>query len=326
MRITFEKIDKDLRFRGRIFKFLNQTFTERRLRLFGKFKIRLPIYDSTITFTEQWILRRDGSKLRIGIFQSRNPKEEVPGVLWFHGGGYALGFPEQVKNRAIQLISASHCVVIAPDYRLSVEAPYPAALEDSYTALLWMKEHVQEMGIKDNQLMVGGDSAGGGLTAALTLYARDKGEVAIAFQLPLYPMLDDRMKNESARDNDAPVWNSQSNFNAWKLYLGELFRSSNVPPYAAPARASNFRDLPPAVTYVGDLEPFRDETLLYVDNLRKAGVHVDSQVFPGCFHAFDQLCPRAEVSQKAIKFLTSSFTYAVEHYFAEQIIDAFSKP
>ena len=325
MKITFDRIDKDLRTRGRIFKILNKTFTDQRLRLFGQFKLRLPIHDSTVAFSEKWIPRKDGSKLRIGIFRSKNPKENIPGVIWLHGGGYALGFPEQIKNRAKQLIDASNCVVIAPDYRLSVEAPYPAAFEDSYTALLWMKDHAEELGIRDDQLMVGGDSAGGGLTAALSLYARDKGEVAIAFQMPLYPMLDDRMRSESARDNDAPIWNSQSNFNAWKLYLGELFGSQNVPPYAAPARAEDYRNLPPTVAFVGALEPFRDETIQYVENLRKADVPVYFDLYQGCYHAFDQVCPKAEVSQKAIKFLTSSFIYAVGHYFAEQITAAFNK-
>jgi len=325
MKIIKNNIDKDLRTWGIIFKILNKTFTERRLRLFSQFTFRLPINDPMVTFTETFIPRKDGSMLRIGLFKSRNPEEEIPGVLWLHGGGYALGFPEQIKNRAKQLIAASNCVVIAPDYRLSPEAPYPAALEDGYTALLWMKNNAEALGIRDNQLMVGGDSAGGGLTAGLSLYARDKGEVAIAFQMPLYPMLDDRMKSESARDNDAPVWNSESNFNAWKLYLGELFGSPDVPPYAAPARAKDFSNLPPTLTYVGALEPFRDETVQYVENLRKANIPVDFDIYPGCYHAFDQVCPNAKISQKAIKFLMSSFTYAVEHYFAEQIINAFSK-
>ena len=96
--------------------------------------------------------------------------------------------------------------------------------------------------------------------------------------------------------------------------------TSILPPYAAPARAVDYSNLPPTVSFVGvgDLEPFRDETVQYVENLRKAGVPVEFQVYPGCYHAFDQICPKAEGSLKAIEFLTSSFTYAVEHYFAEQ--------
>lgn len=149
--------------------------------------------------SQEWITRKDGSKLRICIYKPLNSKNDVPGVLWLHGGGYAQGIPETFADTYKRLIEASDCVIIAPDYRLSIEAPYPAALEDSYAALLWMKSHASELGIRDNQLIVGGESAGGGLTAALTLYARDKQEVNIAFQMPLYPMIDDRMRTESAK-------------------------------------------------------------------------------------------------------------------------------
>jgi len=250
-------------------------------------------------------------------------QEDVPGVLWLHGGGYAIGTPEQAAGKAKCLINASPCIVVAPDYRLSPEAPYPAALEDGYQALLWMKNNAGALGIRENQLMVGGDSAGGGLTAALTLYARDKDEVAIAFQMPLYPMLDDRMETESARNNNAPVWNTKSNFNAWKLYLGDLFGSSDVPVYAAPARAVDYSNLPPTVTFVGELEPFRDETMHYVQHLREAGVPVEFDLYQGCYHAFDQVCPRAKVSKEAINFLLNSFKYAVENYYAKQKTSSF---
>ncbi len=310
-------IDKELRTTGRIMKIITNNFTESGLRFLNKLqnKRRIKIKDESIQFTEEWIPRKDGSKLRICVFKPLKSKGDVPGFLWLHGGGYALGAPEQAEMMAKRLIEASNCVVVAPDYRLSVEAPYPAALEDSYEALLWMKSHAKELGIRDNQLMVGGDSAGGGLTAALTLYARDKGEVAIAFQMPLYPMLDDRMTSESAKDNNAPVWNSKSNFSCWKLYLGELFSTINVPYYAAPARAEDYSNLPPTATFVGELEPFRDETIQYVENLRKAGVSVDFKIYRGCYHAFEQMCPKAEVSKKAISFILNSFKYAVEHYF-----------
>jgi acetyl esterase/lipase len=320
MKIKYSMIDKDLRTTGRMIKLINNTFTEGKFRLFSKLKIKMRIKENSMQFAEEWIPRKDGSKLRICIFKPLKPKENVPGVLWLHGGGYALGMPEQAQIMAKRLIEVSDCVVVAPDYQLSVEAPYPAALEDSYEALLWMKSNANALGIKDNQLMVGGDSAGGGLAAALTLYARDKREVAIAFQMPLYPMLDDRMTSKSSKDNNAPVWNSKSNFNGWKLYLGELFGTSNIPYYAAPARAEDYRNLPPTATFVGELEPFRDETIQYVENLRKAGIPVEFEIFKGCYHAFEQMCPKADVSKRAIAFIINSFKYALEHYFAEQNI------
>ncbi len=323
MKIKISMIDRELRTFGIFFKIINNTFTESKLRLFNKLmsKWRIKIKDDTMKIIEREILRKDGSKMRICIFQSFKPLENVPGVLWLHGGGYAIGAPEQAMKMAKRFIEVSNCVVVAPDYRLSVQASYPAALEDIYEALLWMKNHAKKLGIRDNQLMVGGDSAGGGLTAALTLYARDKGEVNIAFQMPLYPMLDDRNTSLSATGNNAPVWNSKSNYNAWKLYLGELFGTPNVPYYASPARAVDYSNLPPTATFVGELEPFRDETIQYVDNLTKAKVPVHFKIFKGCYHAFQQMRPKAEVSKKAILFIIDSFKYAVEHYFIDQNIN-----
>lgn len=137
-------------------------------------------------------------KLSLYVYRPIHPKENAPGLLWMHGGGYAFGTPQQDSGTFKRFIKACGCTVVAPDYSLSPEAPYPAALEDCYTALLWLKNNAARLGVRSDQLMVGGVSAGGGLAAALAIYARDKNEVAIAFQMPLYPMLDDRMMTPSS--------------------------------------------------------------------------------------------------------------------------------
>ena len=168
--------------------------------------------------------------LRICVYSPFERKKKATGILWIHGGGYGLGVPEQDEAFIRRFVLTYNCVVVSPDYCLSTIAPYPAALEDCYTALMWLKENAALYDICPNQLMVGGDSAGGGLTAALTIYARDKREVAIAFQMPLYPMLDDRMITKSSQNNDAPVWNTKSNENAWKLYLGSLYGTEDISP------------------------------------------------------------------------------------------------
>lgn len=268
--------------------------------------------------SEVLVSRKDGSSIRVRIYKPLHKTDAMPGVLWIHGGGYAQGVPEMSGDMYKQLIDTSDCVIVAPDYRLSIDAPYPAALEDCYEILLWMKNQAADLGIRTDQLMVGGESAGGGLSVALAMYARDKGEVNLAFQMPLYPMIDDRMITESAKENDAYVWNSDMNRWAWKLYLGELFKSDNVPVYAAPGRAANYSDLPSAVTFVGDIEPFRDETIEFVENLRKAGVPVEFKLYRGAFHGFDIISPKANISRTARDFLMKGFKYATEHYFAEQ--------
>jgi acetyl esterase/lipase len=319
MRVKTSMIDQELKPFAGFFKLFLNTYTPYKFRLFNKVT-RFFLLGSKVKHLDcknQWIERDDHSPLRVCIFKPKVMDGKVPGVLWMHGGGYGMGMPEQCHSRVKQLMKAHPCVIVSPDYRLSIDAPFPAALEDCYTALLWMKMNAEVLGIKDNQLFIGGDSAGGGLTAGLSLYARDKKEVNIAFQMPLYPMLDDRMQTESARDNNAPVWNAKSNHNSWKMLLGEAFGTENVSEYAAPARAINFTNLPPTATFVGELEPFRDETINYVENLRKAGVEVDFHVFKGCFHAFDYI-PYSTVSKTAVEFITSAYAHAVEHYFSEQ--------
>ena len=260
-----------------------------------------------------------GGKIDLLILRpitNAKPKAKTPGILWIHGGGYVTGMAGMIyMSRAIHLVKKYGAVVVTPEYRLSKEAPYPAALEDCYAALTYLKEHADELGVNDSQLMVGGESAGGGLTAALCMYARDKGEINIAYQMPLYPMIDNE-DTDSSRDNHAPVWNSKRNRKAWKAYLRDVH--GEIPPYAAPARQTEYANLPPAYTFVGDIEPFYCETLTFVENLQKAGVEAKVDVYPGCFHAFDMLLPFLKVSKQAAKVFETEYLYAAEHYFAPQ--------
>jgi len=254
-----------------------------------------------------------GVQVRVRVYRPPAPATQgpLPGVLFLHGGGYALGSPEGSASSYEQLIRTRDCVIVSPDYRKSVDAPYPAALNDCYAALLWMKKNAAELGVREDQLIVMGESAGGGLTAALTLMARDRGEVRVAHQLPLYPMIDDRMTSESMRDNDAPLWSARHNRVAWELYLGGLSGDA-VPKYAAPAREHDYSGLPPTTTFVGALDPFRDETLAYVEQLRAAGVPVECRVFEGCYHGFDILLPDSKPGRAANEFLREQFAAAVD--------------
>jgi acetyl esterase/lipase len=326
MHITSEMIDRELRWMGRIMRLLLRPTTPaafRRLNWLNRLLLegRKP---RDLDAAEHWIPRRDGKQLRIMVYRARrHSATKVPGLLWMHGGGYLIGLPEQDVATYRRLIEASECVVVAPDYRLGLEAPYPAALEDGYDALLWMSRNADALGVRDDQLAVAGMSAGGGLTAALTLYARDRAEVKVAFQMPLYPMIDDRMCTASATDNDAPVWDSLACRVAWKTYLGAL-SGGDVPIYAAPARATDLRGLPPTCTFVGDLEPFRDETIQYVEKLRAAGVPVAFERYAGAYHGFDVIAPRAAISRRATAFFVDWFKLAVRSYSAPQATAAAS--
>ena len=247
---------------------------------------------------------------------NKQPKEKTPGILWIHGGGYAVGMASMVfMSRAKRLVTEYGAVVISPEYRLVGKAPYPAALEDCYAALLYLKEHAAKLGCADDQIMVGGESAGSGLTAALCMLTRDRGEVNIAFQMPLYPMLDHR-DTDSSRDNHGISWNTKRNYAAWKLYLRDV--DGKVPSYASPARQTDFSGLPPAYTFVGDREPFYCETLTFIDNLQKVGIPAQVDVYPTGFHAFDMLLPFRKISRQAIEAFEKQYLYAVEHYHVVQ--------
>ncbi|MGL5540612.1 MAG: alpha/beta hydrolase [Erysipelotrichaceae bacterium] len=319
MNVTMRMIDKELRVMGLKYRFVHfkDEQSMRKASIQGR-ALAKGATSKHIDCEEMTITTRLGNELRLCLYRAKQNQENAIGFLWLHGGGYALGLPETDLMYYEHFINTENCVIVAPDYRLSVEAPYPAALEDAYEALVWMKEHAKELGINPDQLFVGGNSAGGGLTASLTLYARDKGEVKVAFQMPLYPMLDDRMQTHSMINNNAPVWNERSNAIAWKLYLGDAFGSDAVSKYAAPARESDFRALPPTYTFVGDIEPFYDETVQYVEQLKKARVPVRMDVYEKCYHAFDSHAPKTKISKKAIEKLLEEFRYAAKHYVAQQ--------
>jgi len=318
--IENKDIHKDVRFAGRLLRRIMPVFTKEQLvKLSAKCEKFLTgkWLGKHTTVETRFLDRPDGTKLRVLICKSKaGTKPNATGLLWIHGGGYAIGAPEQDFFFADPLTKDGSCVAVMPAYTLATKAPYPAALEDCYLVLKWMKENAQKLGINANQLFVGGDSAGGGLTASVCLYARDKGEVNIAYQMPLYPMLDDRMITASSQDNDAPVWNTASNKAAWELYLEGV---EDVSIYAAPARAENLRDLPPTCTYVGTIEPFHDETVDFVNRLREQGVEVAFKEYEGCFHAFDLMGAGTKVGKDARAFLLENFQVAQRKFFADNL-------
>lgn len=237
------------------------------------------------------VLRPDGQSSQKGELATE--QEKSPGILWIHGGGYAVGMAAMVHASCGKLLAEEYgAIVVSPEYRLALQAPYPAALEDCYAALLYMHLHADELGIDRNRIVVGGESAGGGLAVATCLLARDMGDVNVAMQIPLYPMLDCE-DTLSSRDNHGKIWNTQRNHWGWSRYLDELYdpedegQVDNVPKYASPARETDFSGLPPCYTFVLDGEPFFIETLDYVRNLRAAGVDAHVDVFHGNTHAFD---------------------------------------
>lgn len=317
-KITEEMIRPELRKRARLLKKGTGKYSLLKTKLMKKLcRLLRGKHNKKMRYKQVFLTRPDGSKLRICVYTPLERKENVPGLLWMHGGGYAIGIPEQDDSYIFDFIEANGCIVVSPDYTLSLDKPYPAALDDCYTALLWLRDNGESYGMRPDQIFVGGNSAGGGLAAAISLYARDRGEVSIAFQMPLYPMLDDRPTGSSTDNND-PVWSSAANVASWKLYLGDLYDNPDVPIYAAPARAEDLSGLPPVCSFVGDIEPFYDENIEFFNRMKTRGVHVDFKVFNGCYHAFDQMCRESDVSKEAKNFLLDRFLFAADNYYSPQ--------
>lgn len=253
-----------------------------------------------VQITEQRISGADAQEMLLRIYEPIHRDEsKLPALLWLHGGGYVLGHPGDDDGICENFVETANCVVFSPDYRLAPEHPFPSAIEDCYAALVWLNTKEREFNIDITQIAIGGSSAGGGLTAAMALMARDRGGPAICFQMPLYPMIDDRNITPSSQEIDDPaVWNRTNNLAAWTMYLGE-HANGDISSYAAPSRAGDLTGLPPAYTCVGQLDPFRDETIDYVARLAQAGVDVEFQLYPGCYHAFEHVVPDADISQRA---------------------------
>ena len=275
--------------------------------------------DKSIKKEKIYIKTKTGIKIPAIVLTSKNRKEDElsPGVLWIHGGGYFVGMKEMVyMSRAINLVKNFNAVVISPGYHLAPLHPYPAAINDCYVALLYMLENADKYNINKDQIMVGGESAGGGLAIALTYMARDKKEVNIAYQMPLYPMIDN-LDTITSKDNHGKIWNTKRNHFGWKMYLRKDAKKEDLEPYASPARQKDYSFLPPAYTFVGNGEPFFEETRIYIENLKKNGIEASMDVYPTNMHAFDILKPSLDISKEAIKKFDEQFRYAKDHYFAK---------
>jgi acetyl esterase/lipase len=224
-----------------------------------------------------------------------------PCVYSIHGGGYVLGSNTMDDPRLEDWCPKLGVVGVSVDYRLAPETPYPGPLEDCYRGLVWTHENADELGIDPERIGIMGVSAGGGLAAALTLLARDRGEVPVAFQLLDSPMLDDRQRTPSSRGDDLAVWSRASNTFGWRSYLGDLYGGGDVPATAAPARATDLSGLPPALVSVGAVDGFRDEDIDYALRLNQAGVPTELHVYPGACHGFTMLAPGAAVTKQCLR-------------------------
>ena len=237
--------------------------------------------------------------VRVRVYQPTERPSKLPALYWIHGGGYVMGDIEQDDRLMKQLVKRIGCVAVSVDYRLAPEHPFPEPVEDCYAGLKWLSAHANELGVEPSRIAIGGASGGGGLAAGLALLTRDRGEVRVAFQLLIYPMIDDRnVTHASYAITDPRMWNRESNRLGWRAYLGRDGGGADVSPYAAATRATDLKNLPPAYIPVGALDLFVDENIEYAQRLIQAGVPTELHVYPGAFHGFDLFAPSATVSKQ----------------------------
>jgi acetyl esterase len=230
----------------------------------------------------------------------RPDQRSAPAAIYsVHGGGFISGNLDTEHAMNVRLARELGVVVVAVDYRLAPETPFPGPLEDVYAGLLWTAQHTDELGIDPQRIAIYGASAGGGLCAALALLSRDRKGPHIAFQFLAVPELDDRLTTPSmSAFTDTPLWDRPKAVASWDHYLGAgRAGTPDVPIYAAPARATDLAGLPPAYVSVMHFDPLRDEGIAYALALLAAGVTAELHLFPGTFHG-SALVQHAAVSRR----------------------------
>lgn len=230
------------------------------------------------------------------LYQPREPAAARPGYVHIHGGGYIMGAPEGSDIANIAICSTLGAVVLSVRYRLAPEHPIPAPLDDCYAALAWMHDNAETLGVDRSRVGIGGESAGGGLAAALAIRARDAGEFAVCHQHLTYPMLDNLTGSEAQPGDPLVgefVWTRERNQYGWASYLG------GAPAIApqVPARVEDYAGLPRTWMFTAGLDLFRDENIEYARNLMGAGVSVELQVYANACHGF-QFVPDTEFAAR----------------------------
>ncbi|MGS4345501.1 alpha/beta hydrolase [Myroides odoratus] len=229
---------------------------------------------------------RDSNRsIRLRTYRPQD-KKDLPVFVYFHGGAFIYGTPEQYDFIFYQLAVALDILVVSVDYRLAPEHPFPAALNDGYDTLLWLAQEAHQWGGNTQNISIGGSSAGGTIAASLAQLARDKNEVLLHHQYLLYPPMDHRLQTPSMQIlANAPMQSKEATAWMWHYYLGA--HQTPPLPYAVPLLQTDVSHLPPTTIIVAEVDPLKDEAIQYAERLKQAGIPTTLVEVKGATHVFD---------------------------------------
>jgi acetyl esterase/lipase len=251
-----------------------------------------------VDISDHSVIAPDGATL-LARWYRQPSSDSRAAVLYLHGGGMIVGSVPIFDGPVSRYVARTGVPMLSLQYRLAPEHPHPVPVEDAYAGLAWLAGHAPEFGIDPGRIAVMGDSAGGGLAAGVALLSRDRNGPAIACQLLIYPMLDDRTTTPDPHIAPLAGWSYDDNATGWNALLGTGHEHREIDPSAAPGRLEDAAGLPPAYIEVGQLDIFRDEDIRYALTLSRAGVPVELHLHPGVPHEYDAIAFDADVSRRA---------------------------
>ncbi|WP_019424459.1 alpha/beta hydrolase [Paenibacillus sp. OSY-SE] len=224
-----------------------------------------------------------------------------PALVYYHGGGFILGGLDSHDSICRVFANAASCVVVSVDYRLAPEHKFPAAVEDAFASLNWVADHADELNVNPSQIAVGGDSAGGNLSAVMAIKAKEQGSPPLTYQLLIYPAVSTDIRF------DFPSMTENANgylltVESIRLFYSQYLRNEEdaMNPYSSPLLYKNVTSLPPAMVITAEFDPLRDEGKAYAERLQQAGVPVHYTCYKGMIHQFFNIGHEVDAAKAAI--------------------------